>query len=171
MTRGVPSIVVLAAIVLLALLDGARAQATATAEVRNYRRLVADALASAQRATTPAAPAASLVPGARPPRAFLPGPFEAGPLRVAQAPQPGDYAVCVRSFAQGRTTYLAAFITAGEVEHIRRAVGIDRCWLETGYAALPAPTPPKRSTRRVDPADAAAPPAPARPPRKPLGKR
>jgi hypothetical protein len=70
--------------------------------------------------------------------------FQAGLLRVSRAPQPGDYAVCLKTIENGRIAYFAAFITAGEVDTIRRAVGIDRCWLETNYSALPLPRPPKK---------------------------
>jgi hypothetical protein len=70
--------------------------------------------------------------------------FQAGLLRVSRAPQPGDYAVCLQTIENGRIAYFAAFITAGEVDTIRRAVGIDRCWLETSYSALPLPRPPKK---------------------------
>ena len=85
---------------------------------------------------------------ARAPAAPLSGPFQAGPLRTARAPQPGDQAVCVRAIERGQYAYFAAFITDGMLETIRRAVGIDRCWLETGYVTLPPPRPPK--TRRGD---------------------
>jgi hypothetical protein len=70
--------------------------------------------------------------------------FQAGLLRVSRAPQPGDYAVCLQTIENGRIAYFAAFITAGEVDTIRRAVGIDRCWLETNYSTLPPPRPPKK---------------------------
>ena len=127
--------------------------------VGNYRQLIADALAAmpaVRGKTAPAAPgqpdaasnagtaqAAMRRPGA-PPLAPPLGPFEAGPLRVSRAPQPGDYVVCVRASERGQYAYFAAFVTEGKVEAIRRGVGIDRCWLETGYAALPRPTPPKK---------------------------
>jgi hypothetical protein len=69
--------------------------------------------------------------------------FQAGLLRVSRAPQPGEYAVCLQTIENGRIAYFAAFITAGEVDAIRRAVGVDRCWLETNYSGLPTARPPK----------------------------
>lgn len=70
--------------------------------------------------------------------------FQAGLLRTARAPQPGDYAVCLQTIENGRIAYFAAFITAGEVEAIRRAVGVDRCWMETNFSPLPQAGPPKQ---------------------------
>lgn len=137
--------------------------------VGNYRQLIADALAAMPAVRGRTAPAAPGQPGpapnagaassnsipansaqaamrrpSAPPLAPPLGPFEAGPLRVSRAPQPGDYAVCVRASERGQYAYFAAFVTDGKVEAIRRGVGIDRCWLETGYAALPRPTQPKK---------------------------
>ncbi|MDX2238939.1 MAG: hypothetical protein NW203_15355 [Hyphomonadaceae bacterium] len=97
---------------------------------RDYRQQIADALAGALKTSIPIAA------------------FRAGPLQAARAPQPGEQAVCLRAESQGRTDYFAAFLTAGKVETIRRAVGIDRCWEETRYDALPRPAPPKTRPRR-----------------------
>lgn len=138
--------------------------------VGNYRQLIADALAampavrgktahaapgqpgaasSAGAASSNSAPANSIPANSaqaamRRPSTPPLGPFEAGPLRVSRAPQPGDYVVCVRASERGQYAYFAAFVTEGKVETIRRGVGIDRCWLETDYVALPRPTQPKK---------------------------
>lgn len=91
-----------------------------------YRQLLADAIAETFKGGTPLSA------------------FQAGLLRVSRAPQPGDYAVCLQTIENGRVAHFTAFITAGEVGTIRRAVGIDRCWLETGFSALPPPRPAKQ---------------------------
>lgn len=74
--------------------------------------------------------------------------FQAGLLRTARAPQPGEYAVCLQTIENGRIAYFAAFITAGEIEAIRRAVGVDRCWMETSYSSLPPPRAPAKKNSR-----------------------
>jgi hypothetical protein len=98
----------------------------AAGELGPYRQMLADAVAATFK------------------KARSLSAFQAGLLRVSRAPQPGDYAVCLQTIENGRIAYFAAFITAGRVETIRRAVGVDRCWMETSYSVLPAPRPPKR---------------------------
>jgi hypothetical protein len=98
----------------------------AAGELGGYRQVLADAIAETFKS------AKSL------------SAFQAGLLRVSRAPQPGDYAVCLQTIENGRIAYFAAFIAAGEVDSIRRAVGVDRCWMETNYSPLPRPGPPKK---------------------------
>jgi hypothetical protein len=99
-------------------------------ELGPYRQLLADAIAETFKNSTPMSA------------------FQAGLLRVSRAPQPGDYAVCLQTIENGRIAHFAAFITGDEVGIIRRAVGIDRCWLETRYSALPPPRPAKQKKLR-----------------------
>jgi hypothetical protein len=69
--------------------------------------------------------------------AKLSGTGEVSPLRATQAPQRGDWMVCIKSSAPDQTRY-AVFIKDNAISDVRPAVVIDGCYNET-YEPTGAP--------------------------------
>lgn len=65
-------------------------------------------------------------------------------LRVAVAPQIGDWVACV-SYTGERRGFIAVFFVGDEVINARQEVGIDHCAQATGYRLLPPPKPKKKA--------------------------
>lgn len=54
-------------------------------------------------------------------------PIEIAELRPSVAPQPGDWAACVKTWKDGQPHYYAVFFWDRAVYDMRRATMIDRC--------------------------------------------
>ena len=54
-------------------------------------------------------------------------PIEISELRMSVAPQPGDWATCVRTWKDGKMLYFTVFFRERAVFDTRRSIIIDRC--------------------------------------------